>query len=83
MRRKLKIKGIKSQQYQRLVDDRVGKSPPRSSYLRFFVERMQSGDFKGIRIPEASKLVANEWKALSDGEKKVRRCMRPLLGLLG
>lgn len=40
---------------------------------------------KGISVPESAKLIAGEWKALSDSEKKVRlgvntRATYPLTG---
>jgi hypothetical protein len=39
--------------------------------MLFAIERQQSGDLKGIALKESGPLVANEWKALSAGEKKV------------
>jgi hypothetical protein len=56
----------------RLVDDRQPKGMT-TSFGAFFAERHLSGDFKGITVPESAKLAAEEWKALSEGEKKVRR----------
>lgn len=35
------------------------------------MNRHASGDFKGISIPDSSKLIAAEWKALSEDEKTV------------
>jgi hypothetical protein len=54
----------------KLVDDRhpKGLTP---TYTYFFTERMASGDFKGIKLQDYSKLIGEEWKALSAGEKKV------------
>lgn len=54
----------------KLVDDRQVKRP-RSAYISFTGERRASGDFKNIGITESAKLIAEEWKALSAGEKKV------------
>lgn len=34
---------------------------------------MQSGDYRGLKLGEAAKLVGREWKALSASEKKVCR----------
>jgi hypothetical protein len=56
--------------YFRLEDDRALKQPL-SGYLRFSMERRNSGDMKSISLTEVSKLAAQEWKALSAGEKKV------------
>ena len=42
-----------------------------SSYLYFHLQRLHSGAFKGLKIPEAAKLVGREWKGLSASEKKV------------
>ena len=38
---------------------------------------MLSGDFKGLKIPEAARLAGREWKGLSADEKKVRCCNVP------
>jgi hypothetical protein len=46
------------------------KLPP-NPYAQFFGERSATGDFKGIAAPERGALIANEWRALSAGEKKV------------
>ncbi|KAF2638159.1 hypothetical protein P280DRAFT_471825 [Massarina eburnea CBS 473.64] len=55
--------------YVPLVDDRLLKMPA-SPYLRFSNERRATGDFKAIKVIEAVKLIAAEWKVLSDAEKK-------------
>lgn len=52
-------------------DSRLVKQPP-AAFSRFTSERHSSGDLKGIGLAEASKLISNEWKALSASEKKVR-----------
>ena len=67
----LRRKGLNSYVYNRLVDDRATKRPP-SAYLMFYMERYASGDFSGINGREATRLVGNEWRALSDAEKQVR-----------
>jgi hypothetical protein len=41
-------------------------------YLQFSVERRASGDFKDIKLGDSSKLIGEEWKALSESEKQVR-----------
>lgn len=45
----------------------------RNSYSFFLQQRMQSGDFRGLKTVEGAKLVGREWKGLSAGEKKVCR----------
>jgi hypothetical protein len=54
----------------RLRDDRLPKRPS-GTYTIFVSERWASGDMKGIAAPDASRIIASEWKALSAGEKKV------------
>jgi hypothetical protein len=53
-----------------LIDDRKVKAVA-GPYPQFFGDRYRSGDFKGISVTDASRLVAAEWKALSAAEKKV------------
>ncbi|USP74223.1 hypothetical protein yc1106_01497 [Curvularia clavata] len=53
----------------KLNDDRRVKSAP-TPYIVFSKARHASGDMKGIAVTEAAKLIANEWKALSESEKK-------------
>jgi hypothetical protein len=48
---------------------------PESGYLKFSIERRASGDFKNIALGDATKLITQEWKDLSDGDKKVSRLM--------
>jgi hypothetical protein len=55
----------------KIIDDRAIKLPL-NQYARFATERFTTGDFKGISQAEASKLISNEWKALSTSEKQVR-----------
>lgn len=52
-----------------LKDERQVKSF-RNAYNFFFAERMESGDFHGIKIPEAAKLIGREFKALPAHELK-------------
>lgn len=54
-----------------IKDDRQIKRP-NSAYFKFGIERRESGDFKGIPLGEAAKLITKEWNELSAGEKKVR-----------
>jgi hypothetical protein len=55
-----------------LKDERTPKRP-RSAYTYFFKERHDSGDFAGVRIPDAGRLIAQEWKALGASQKQVCR----------
>ena len=55
---------------RKLEDSRQVKKPM-TGYLRFSVERMTSGDFKGIAVKERTQLISSEWKALSAGEQQV------------
>jgi hypothetical protein len=54
----------------RLVDERQPKRPA-SAYALFVTERFATGDFKGILVREAGKIIGAEWKSLSASEKKV------------
>jgi hypothetical protein len=54
-----------------IKDERQIKRP-NSGYLKFSIDRRETGDFKGIPIAESSKLITKEWKELGAGEKKVR-----------
>lgn len=60
------IKGYSS----KLSDERIPQRP-RSSYLYFSLDRMNSGDLKGVAFADRGKLIGTEWKALPAGEKKV------------
>ena len=53
-----------------IKDDRL-VTRPRNAYSYFLQERHSTGDYKGMTIVEAAKLIAREWKGLSDGQKKV------------
>lgn len=72
---------LKSKKYPahtgKLPDDRHVK-PALSPYVLFSKERWGSGDFKSIKITDATKLIANEWKSLSASEKTV--CFHPFWG---
>lgn len=66
-------KGGKSQakKWPSIRDERAAKRPA-TPYLMFVTNRWASGDLKNIRVVEASKLISQEWRALSSDEKKVR-----------
>ncbi|KAF2120515.1 hypothetical protein BDV96DRAFT_641193 [Lophiotrema nucula] len=53
----------------KIQDDRQYKKGP-TSYAMFIKDRYASGDLKGIGVGEAAKLISNEWKSLSAGEKQ-------------
>ncbi|KFY26641.1 hypothetical protein V493_03972 [Pseudogymnoascus sp. VKM F-4281 (FW-2241)] len=61
---------IRSGKQLKIDDPRIPKRPS-SSYILFVKERYTSGDFKGIPSTEAAKLLAQEYKALSESEKKL------------
>jgi hypothetical protein len=44
---------------------------PPNPYARFVQERYASGDLHSIKLGEAGKLIAQEWKSLPASEKKV------------
>ncbi|KAH6615077.1 hypothetical protein C7974DRAFT_403213 [Boeremia exigua] len=54
---------------QSIVDERAVKRPV-SAWTAFNVERSPSSDFKGLLLPQVSKLLSEEWKALSASEKQ-------------
>lgn len=54
---------------------------PVSSYLRFFVERIGTGDYKHIAVKERTKLIAREWRELGASEKKVNFPQPEIIGL--
>ncbi|KAG9545918.1 hypothetical protein KCU71_g17180, partial [Aureobasidium melanogenum] len=58
-----------SSKYAPIKDDRLVKRPI-SSFLQYHNERLNSGDFRGIPAPIASKDIATEFKALTASEKK-------------
>ncbi|KAL9133851.1 MAG: hypothetical protein Q9175_004971 [Cornicularia normoerica] len=65
-RHHLKRLGVKSPQLQ---DHRQVKGP-RTSFTYFYGERYRSGDLRGLKVSEATKLAGREWKGLSASEKK-------------
>lgn len=66
----LKRKLGKNHAYPLITDTRLPKRAL-SPYLFFVKDRFASGDFKGINVIEASKLIATEWKSLPAGQRKV------------
>ncbi|KAL8826471.1 MAG: hypothetical protein Q9170_007387 [Blastenia crenularia] len=56
-------------QWPKLEDERLVKGP-KSSYTFFHIQRYRSGDFAGMSVGQAAKLIGTEWRALSAEEKK-------------
>ncbi|KIV98910.1 uncharacterized protein PV09_09354 [Verruconis gallopava] len=52
-----------------IKDDRQVKRP-QSAFFKFNLARRESGDFQGIALGDAAKLITKEWKELSSSEKK-------------
>lgn len=69
LRRRLDAKGAKK--WPAIRDERQVKRYT-TSFMQFSISRQASGDFKNIALGERAKLIAQEWKALSDEEKQVR-----------
>ncbi|KFY40848.1 hypothetical protein V495_05229 [Pseudogymnoascus sp. VKM F-4514 (FW-929)] len=61
---------IKPGKHLKIDDPRIPKRPL-SSYILFVKERYNSGDFKGINSVEAARILAQEFKGLSESEKKL------------
>ncbi|KAF1357017.1 hypothetical protein BDV97DRAFT_343277 [Delphinella strobiligena] len=60
----------KARKYNEIADDRQVKGI-RGPYSYFFAHRVLSGDFKNIKATDSSKLIGQEWAALTEGEKQV------------
>ncbi|KAF2496260.1 hypothetical protein BU16DRAFT_538827 [Lophium mytilinum] len=52
-----------------IKDERRVKRP-QNAYMLFNKERRDSGEMKGISVPDSSRLITSEYKALSASEKK-------------
>ena len=66
-----RLRGKLPGRWPRLADERL-RATRITPYIRFSTERYASGDFKNIALADRSKLIGNEWKALSASEKQVR-----------
>ncbi|KAI4164054.1 MAG: hypothetical protein LQ342_002289 [Letrouitia transgressa] len=55
--------------WYKLHDERLVKRQ-KSAYNLFHSQRYSSGDFQGLKVTEAAKLIGDEWKGLSTNEKK-------------
>jgi hypothetical protein len=75
LKRKLKKSGAKLHDVSPIADPRLPKRA--GNALSYFLkDRHASGDFKGIKIGDAGKLISQEWKTLPAGERKV--CSKPI-----
>ncbi|KAL6708450.1 hypothetical protein ACN47E_002713 [Coniothyrium glycines] len=57
---------------EKLIDERQAKAAA-TPFVLFTQERWATGDLKSIKLTEAAKLIASEWKALDAAEKKKYR----------
>lgn len=73
LRRKLEKELPKGKRSKWLpIHDERAVKRPLNRYAQFSTNRHASGDFKNISLAERGRLIAQEWKALSDQEKQVR-----------
>jgi len=73
-RRALKRKGLQGRKgFGRLeiIEDSRLPTKNRNSFMYFVQDRQASGDFKGLRSPDAVKLLGKEWAGLSADQQKV------------
>ncbi|KAL8766325.1 MAG: hypothetical protein Q9209_006851 [Squamulea sp. 1 TL-2023] len=68
-RRTLKSRLKTPRSWPKLQDERL-VTGRRSPYIRFHIQRRRSGDFAGMSIGEAAKLIGAEWRGLSESDKK-------------
>ncbi|KAI7337500.1 hypothetical protein KC354_g17620 [Hortaea werneckii] len=68
LRRKSQLEKGHRTKWPAIQDERHVKRPM-TAYFHFLTNRQASGDFQNIAIIERTKLIAQEWKALSEGEK--------------
>ena len=76
LRSKLKDRPSEVKKWKPIRDERSVKRPM-TSFAHFCTSRHASGDFKHLRASEAAKLLGQEWKALSEGEKQVCHVFYP------
>ncbi|KAL8897338.1 MAG: hypothetical protein Q9207_007260 [Kuettlingeria erythrocarpa] len=65
----LKRKTPSPRMWNKLEDERLA-ARPRNAYSFFLQDRYKSGDFAGMKIGAAGKLIGGEWKALGANEKQ-------------
>ena len=68
LKKKLQLKN--THKYAHLQDPRIPKKPFHAR-LHFVQDRFATGDFKGVKVPDANSLITKEWHELPAGEKKV------------
>lgn len=71
---KLLMKPGKNAPYKLIKDERRPKNPIPALFL-FNKDRWASGDFRGLDVGAATRLVSAEWDALSAAEKKVSQAL--------
>ncbi|KAL8733736.1 MAG: hypothetical protein Q9166_001929 [cf. Caloplaca sp. 2 TL-2023] len=59
----------KTTKWAKLRDERL-VTRSSGSYIMFHTQRYRSGDFAGMKLPEAAKLIGAEWRELSESDKK-------------
>ncbi|KAK3934791.1 hypothetical protein QBC46DRAFT_70097 [Diplogelasinospora grovesii] len=60
-----KVPGVKGP----ITDDRLPKRSV-SAYVLFYKSRWQSGEFSSVSAPESAKMIANEWKGMSESQRQ-------------
>ncbi|KAL8967748.1 MAG: hypothetical protein Q9183_002775 [Haloplaca sp. 2 TL-2023] len=65
----LRRKSTSGKQWRKLKDERM-PTGRRGAYTEFATDRYKSGDFAGMKVTEASKLIGAEWRALDASRKK-------------
>lgn len=68
-RRAMRRKGLKP---TRLIVDERQVLNVRTAYIWYSKDRMKSGDYKGMPVWQATKLIGAEWKATQPAERKAR-----------
>ena len=75
--RRLVTLGAKTR-YFKLRDGRQPKGP-RTAYILFLKDRYASADFAGVKLADAAKLIAREFRELAPWQKQVRNAEDDLL----
>ncbi|KAE8353283.1 hypothetical protein BDV28DRAFT_111010 [Aspergillus coremiiformis] len=64
-----RLNKLTSKRYPALRDDRLVKSP-RTSFVFFYTERLEQGDFKHMSLKDIVAQVASEWNGMTESEKE-------------
>ncbi|KAK1825669.1 hypothetical protein QBC39DRAFT_377204, partial [Podospora conica] len=67
-RMKLRRLGFVNKSVRPIKDDRAPKRTA-NAYINFVKSRWASGDYDGVKVPEAGKSFGTEWNALSSAER--------------